>query len=177
MNGSANEGREGVVAKLAAEALRRSGEVRVVGLGSSMLPAIFPGDTLIVRRATVWSARRGEIVLCFRQGRFCAHRLVDKRAEKGGGISLITRGDALGKNDPPVAEDELLGRVTAVIREGKRTELRGRLAVRERLLQQALRKSNGALKWLLRWHSLRSRLVRMAGAPPARLEAKPAGSI
>lgn len=175
MNGSANQRREGVIVKLAAEALRLSGEVRLVGLGSSMLPAIFPGDTLIVRRETARSARRGDILLCFRQGRFCAHRLVDKRKEKGG-ISLITRGDALGTNDPPVAEDELLGRVTAVVRHGKRTELRGRLAARERLLQQALRSSSGALKWLLRWHSLRSWLARSPGAAPAQLEAKPAGS-
>lgn len=149
--------REDVILELAAEILRSHGRLQSAASGSSMLPSIFPGDVLVVSRASVCSVRCGDIVLFFRGGRFCAHRLVGK-AEESGRRSLITRGDALLKNDFPVAEHELLGRVTGVIRGGRHIELGAHLDASGRLLRSTLRRSHGAVRWLLRWHSLRTRL-------------------
>ena len=55
---------------LAAEVLRRFGEIRFVARGASMIPAIYPGDLLTVRSHRIADARSGEIVLCLREGRF-----------------------------------------------------------------------------------------------------------
>ncbi len=121
MSGQANHRRQDVVANLAAEMLRSFGEFRFVAWGSSMVPSIFPGDTLIVRPETPEGAHRGDIVLFVRGGRFYAHRLVNKA--ESGPLLLIARGDALGRNDPPFAESEMLGRVAAVVRGRKRIEL------------------------------------------------------
>jgi signal peptidase I len=167
----AKQSREGIILNLAVEVLRTFGELRFAALGASMLPAIFPGDTLIVRRETARSARRGDVVLFFREGRFCAHRLVDKM-EEGGRLSLITRGDALCKNDPPLAENELLGRVTAVVRGWKRIELGEQPAASEVLLRWAVRRSGSAVKWLLRWHSFRTRLAQNSGGAFAEVQPK-----
>jgi len=109
---------------LASEVLRTSGGLRFAALGGSMVPTIFPKDILIVRRETARSARTGDVVLFSRESRFYAHRLVEK-TEEGGRLSLVTRGDALAQNDAPVTEDELLGRVEAVVRGRKRIELDG----------------------------------------------------
>ncbi|MGA9940328.1 MAG: S24/S26 family peptidase [Candidatus Acidiferrales bacterium] len=158
MGAQANHRREDVVLSLAKETLRSFGEFRFVAWGSSMLPSVFPGDTLIVRHETAETAPVGVIVLLARQGRLYAHRLVDKTQESGQ-LRLIVRGDALSSDDPPFAEDEVLGRVTAVIRRGRRIDLDGKSpAATERLLQWMVRRSESSAKWLLRWHSLRARL-------------------
>src|SRR2546430_105353 len=63
--------------------------------------------------------RQGHVVLFVRDGRFFAHRVVGKiRREEC--TLLVTRGDRLKENDPPVSPAELLGRVTGVIRGSRR---------------------------------------------------------
>lgn len=168
----ASKEREGAILSLAAEVLRTSGGLRFAALGSSMVPTLFPGDILIVRRETAASARSGDVVLSFGAGRFCAHRLVAKQ-EQDGRPFLVTRGDALPENDPPLAESELLGRVTTVIRGRKRIELDGRPTARELLLRWAARRSNGVVKWMVRWHALRSRLARTPDGALAEAQPEP----
>jgi len=170
--GPARGEREGFVLSLAAEVLQTSGGLRFAALGTSMVPTLFPGDILIVRRETAGSTRCGDVVLSFRAGRFCAHRLVAKQ-ELEGRPSLVTRGDALAENDPPLAESELLGRVTTVIRGRKRIELDGRPTARELLLRWAARRSNGVVKWMARWHALRLRLARIPGGERAEAQTEP----
>lgn len=159
MSEQANHRHEEVVATLAAEILRSFGEFQFVAWGSSMVPSIFPGDTLVVRRETSEGARNGDIMVFVRDGRFYAHRLVDK-AEEGGPIRLIARGDALDKNDPPFAQNEMLGRVAVVIRGRKRIELDQHPSVSQRPLRWIVQRSRSSVKLLLRWHSLRTRLFR-----------------
>jgi hypothetical protein len=86
--------------------------------------------------------------------------LVDRKMAADEPIQLITRGDALDKNDPPFSESELLGRVTTVLRRGKRIELGRHPAAGQRLLRWVVQRWGGSVKWLLRWHSLRARLLR-----------------
>ena len=176
MSGQANHRRAGAVLNLAAEMLRSFGEFRFVAWGSSMVPFILPGDTLVVRRGTPRGARSGEVVLFSREGRFYAHRLVTM-AEEGGLIRLIARGDALSRNDPPYAENEMLGHVAAVIRGRKQIDLDRHPAAGQRLLRWIVRRSGGSVRWLLRWHSLRKRLGRDPNTVGSNVEWQPRGSV
>ncbi len=109
--------------ELVLEVLKSSGQVRLALTGSSMLPSIWPGDIVEVRRQSVGEISPGDVVLCARRGGFSAHRVVEKVAGPERTV-LITRGDALLAPDPPVAPEELLGRVTAILRGGRRLEPR-----------------------------------------------------
>jgi signal peptidase I len=160
---------DGAKLSLAAEALRAFGELRFVARGSSMLPAIFPGDILIVRREAAAGVRLGDVVLSYRERRFCAHRVV-RTWNPDARFGFITQGDALTETDPPIGEDELLGRVTAVLRMGKRIELDERKGKWNVAMRWALRHSNSTVKWLLRWHGLRTRFARRAGEARAKIE-------
>ena len=177
MGGQASHRSEDVVLTLATEMLRSYGEVRSVVRGASMVPTLFPGDIVVVRRECAQVAHEGDVIFFFRQGFFCAHRLVDK-ASVDGRVRLIARGDALYKNDPPFAENELLGRVTAVIRCGRRIEFDGgHPAACQRVLRWIVQRSGSSVKWLLRLHSLRARFSRTSTSACKPVEWQPEGAI
>ena len=100
--------------ELAAESLRLTGRLRLRVGGSSMLPAIRPGDILEVRARRAVDVRSGSVVLFQRGGRLFAHRVVHRD-----GAFLVTRGDALDHPDCAIAEAQLLGEVVAVERRGR----------------------------------------------------------
>jgi hypothetical protein len=97
--------------ELAAEVVSRFGEVRLRVNGASMLPSVWPGDVLTVRRRSAAELRPGRIILCYRKGRFVAHRLVGKR-----GAHWITRGDSHVFEDTPFCAEEVLGEVVNIQR-------------------------------------------------------------
>lgn len=94
---------------LAAEVLRRFGQLRLRVTGASMLPAIWPGDVVTIHSVQLSDVSRGDLVLFFRGQRFFVHRVLDVS-----GDSLLTRGDSVLSPDPPVHSDELLGRVVSI---------------------------------------------------------------
>ena len=100
--------------ELAAESLRLAGRLRLRVGGSSMLPAILPGDILEVQARHARDISPGSVVLFERGGRFFAHRVVGNQA-----AGLVTRGDALAHADAAVGDAELLGEVIAVERDGR----------------------------------------------------------
>ena len=124
--------RENVAAQacgLAGDVVRTFGEVRLRVFGTSMVPSMHPGDLISVQRAGVSEISSGEIVLYSREGRMFVHRVVDRGVVPCTGSPeqpfavqgeplLITRGDRLCHNDPPVSSSELLGRVTSIRRNG-----------------------------------------------------------
>ena len=109
--------------QLALEVVGSLGEARLAAGGSSMLPAIRPGDVLEVHRESMAGVSIGDIVVFEREARLVTHRVVEKVSGRGGTL-LITRGDALRVPDPPVTPEELLGRVTAVLRGERRLDPR-----------------------------------------------------
>jgi hypothetical protein len=143
---------------LAAEVLRRFGEIRFVARGSSMIPIIFPGDLLIVRSQQMADACRGQIVLCLREGRFWAHRLIRKWRE-GSRFVFATRGDALPHNDPSLDESQLLGQVTSIVRYGQPIDLSRLETISTKILRWGVRHSRFVSNSVLRQHSLRLRLL------------------
>jgi hypothetical protein len=112
------EAREHIKLDLATDLLRCHGGVTVKAWGTSMLPALWPGDLLTIQSAAPDEAVTGDIVLVVREGRLFVHRLIEKR-QVGDRCSWITRGDAMPQNDPPAVASEVLGRVT-LIRRGNR---------------------------------------------------------
>ena len=97
--------------QLAAETLRRGAPVEFRTLGTSMMPAIWPGDRLRFVPARVEDVEPGQVVLLFRADRLVAHRVVEKPSA---GV-VITRGDALSDCDAPVRGDELVGKLVRIV--------------------------------------------------------------
>jgi len=137
-----------VKCELAGEVLRSFGSLRFAATGWSMLPTVWPEDTLVVERITSDRVRVGDIVLVGRGGRLCAHRLASK-AESSGKAFWITQGDAMPAPDRPVSEDELLGRVVYLIRAGKLMAVPTRLSVAERVTAKIVRRSVPAVRALV----------------------------
>ena len=147
--------------ELVAGSLRAGHEVRVRVAGSSMVPALWPGDELRVRAlAPAESVGRaavpamGDLLLFVRDGRLCTHRLVD-RLDDAGGSRLITCGDAAIKCDPPIAASEILGTVASITRGGREIPIASSPA--QRLLSFAIRHSGFIRRAALKIHSIRSR--------------------
>jgi hypothetical protein len=103
--------------------LKSTGQAKLAVTGTSMMPAIRPSDILEVHRQSLAEILPGDVVLFMRNGGFAAHRVVEKGWEPERTL-LITRGDALRVPDLPVTPEELLGRVTAILRGGRRLDPR-----------------------------------------------------
>lgn len=106
--------------ELASESLRMSGILRLKVSGWSMLPTIWPGDTLIISRLDSRELLPGEIALYRREGRFIVHRVLSKST--GSINQVLTRGDAMLQPDAPVPSDDLLGKVDFILRNARKIE-------------------------------------------------------
>jgi signal peptidase len=99
---------------LTIEGIRRFGEAQLRVTGTSMLPAVWPGDVIVVRRKRVTDLAVGQVALCYRNGSFLAHRVVARSPN-----AIITSGDSLPYDDPQFCDTEVLGEVTSILRNGK----------------------------------------------------------
>jgi hypothetical protein len=99
---------------LAAELVRKHGKLRLSVTGLSMLPAVWPGDIVTIQRKEPSALLPGDIVLVECPGRLRLHRLITTREDR----RLVTRGDSLATDDPPVMPEEVLGIVTSIQRRG-----------------------------------------------------------
>ena len=133
---------------LAGEVLRSFGSLRFRATGWSMLPAIWPGDTLVVERVRCDQVQVGEVVLVGRDGRLCAHRVVS-RTESFGSPQWTTQGDAMPAPDRPVIETELLGRVSHLIRAGNCIAVTGELSLVAKLVAKIVRRCFPAARALV----------------------------
>jgi len=145
---------------LAEEVVRTFGELRLRVFGTSMVPSILPGDLVSIRRASLRDISPGEVVLFLQKGRLFVHRVVDRKmaatADTPGESCLITRGDRLRHDDPPVTSPELLGRVVSVERDNRKVELlaRGPNHLIVRLLQTSDRMTYLYLRLAACWRTL-----------------------
>jgi signal peptidase I len=112
---------------LAEEVVRTFGEVRLRVSGTSMVPSILPGDLVSIHQANLRDISPGDIVLFLQKGRLIVHRVVDRKvaaiADSPAESCLITRGDRVRHDDPPVSSPELLGRVVSIERDNRKVEL------------------------------------------------------
>jgi signal peptidase I len=118
-----------VACGLTEEVVRNFGAVRLRVFGTSMVPSILPGDLVSIHRASLNDISPGEVVLFRKKGRLFVHRVVDRKVAgtSDGSVEpyLITRGDRLRDDDPPVSSPELLGRVVSIERDNRNVELSG----------------------------------------------------
>jgi len=147
-------GIEAACCELMAEVVRGAGWARLRVTGFSMLPAIWPGDVLTLRRHSGDLVRAGQIVVTLGDGRLTAHRVIF--APGGAGERVITRGDSVPSADPAVAAGEILGEVVGICRRGRavRVESRGW----QRGVAWALRRSEVCTRLLMYWSGLERRL-------------------
>jgi signal peptidase I len=138
---------------LAGDVLRSFGSLRFQATGWSMLPSIWPGDTLVVERVGCDQVQLGEVVLVGRDGRLCAHRVVS-RAESSGSPQWTTQGDAMPAPDRPVIEPELLGRVSHLIRAGNCIAVAAELSVAAKLMAKIVRRCLPAVRALVYLHRM-----------------------
>jgi signal peptidase I len=129
---------------LAQEVVHNFGEVRLCVFGTSMVPAVLPGDQVLIQRATLEEILPGEIAVFLRNGRLFVHRVVDRKimaaAQKAEGeMCLITRGDRQRDCDLPVQTSELLGRVVTIERDRREIKIAPSKATRltARVLQSS----------------------------------------
>src|SRR4051812_41731385 len=95
--------------------------------GDSMSPTILNGDVITVAPVVLHEVCTGDI-LVYRDGdRVLAHRLVDVTAAISESQFLL-RGDANLRRDRPVAAAQIVGRVTAIERDGRIVPMRATLA-------------------------------------------------
>jgi signal peptidase I len=127
--------------ELAAEVLRSAGMVRLRVTGWSMLPTVWPGDTLIIERVDRAGVSEGDIVLFGRDRRVFAHRVV-----KNENSALVTRGDSMRTPDSPVNDSEFLGRVSSIVRNGRYIKPRRSLHVEERAIASIVQRSELAAR-------------------------------
>jgi signal peptidase I len=128
---------------LAAEVAGRFGGVRLRVVGCSMAPAIHPGDLIYVQRIGVTGVLPGDIVVFTREGRLVVHRVM-ARTSRGIEPSLVTRGDHTRRDDVPICDSALIGRVTNIVRGNSQIPPLARLGRRQRMVGRFLRTSHRA---------------------------------
>ena len=139
---------------LAVEVLRSSGTLHLRVLGWSMLPTVWPGDTLVVERLASNEVFDGDIVLFSNGRRFVAHRVV-AGTRRSGRSNVQTQGDAVPHLDSPVSGGNLLGKVSFIVRNGKRIPPRKSLRFPERAAAAVFRRSPLAARVFVGVHGLR----------------------
>jgi len=103
--------------ELCRDALASGATLRFRIRGTSMLPALWPGESVAVRPIEFSAIRTGDLAVFVRNRHLVVHRVV-RRIVGATGIGIITRGDAQFHDDPPFGESELLGVVATVHRFG-----------------------------------------------------------
>jgi signal peptidase I len=77
--------------------------------GDSMVPSLYPGAMVRIRKAEPSNVALGDLVAFLRDGRLFIHRVVF--ASNG---QLVTRGDAHNHPDPVLNMSDVIGLVTPV---------------------------------------------------------------
>jgi len=152
--------------ELAGEIVRTFGRVRVRVTGTSMIPAVWPGDVLVVERRAVEKIQRGEIAVAERAGRLVAHRVVRATANcvalaphaapaSSAVIApLLTRGDSQLAPDEPLHPEELLGTVVLIERGRAARQPRRALNFAAKLVAGMAQRSTTATRVLVRLHDM-----------------------
>jgi signal peptidase I len=155
--------------EMAAEVLRSSGSLRLPVTGWSMLPTVWPGDTLAIEQASSAQVCKGDIVLFSSGRRFVAHRVV-AIGDGSAGLRVQTQGDATPSPDAPLAASDLLGKVSFILREGKAIEPSQRLRFSERAVAAGFRHSSVAARVVVRVRGMIRRLHGPSSIPTPRIQ-------
>ena len=99
--------------------LARDGVLMYRGVGSSMLPAFRPDKDLMIVIPAARPLKKYDVALYRRpDGRYILHRVVGTRPD-----GYVMRGDNVERTEYGVADSDVLGVMTAFVRDGKRIEV------------------------------------------------------
>jgi signal peptidase I len=85
--------------------------------GLSMLPLLYSGDSVTVKKAETY--KKGDVVLFKRDDdSFVLHRIIKIK-----GDTVYTEGDALRGCDPPVKKENIIGKAVAFFRKGEKIKI------------------------------------------------------
>jgi signal peptidase I len=132
--------------ELVVDVARISGKVQLKVAGASMVPTLWPGDLVFVRRCDPAQLQPNAIIV-FRQ----EQRLVIHRFMHWAGQSVIARGDARPCFDDPVSVDDIVGEVESVVRDG-RTVSTG-LSLSNSVIAALMRRSEWCTQFYMRLRS------------------------
>jgi len=118
-----------------------------------MLPAIFPGDTLVIEPANSESVGKGDIVLFHRDRRLFVHR-VSETSGSARDFQIVTQGDGMPNPDPPVSSSQLLGKVSFVVRDGRCLEPARIPGFSMRAVAALVRRSSSAARVVVGVHKM-----------------------
>jgi len=141
--------------ELVVDVLGRFGEARLRVVGSSMLPAIWPGDVLTIRRCPMSAVRCGDVAVFVRDDRVFVHRVIAHHDSH-----LVTQGDSLPSPDAPVTQAELVGVAIGLVRGGKARRVSSRVGLPARLTGALVSRSWHVNRILQRVHAWRGVLSR-----------------
>jgi len=105
-----------------ADALKRHGQISLRVHGTSMQPWMRSKDIALIRQISIENVRCGDVVLFRRENHLFVHRIVERRGSLKA-AQLLSKGDAHPTSDGVVQEQELLGRVMRIYRNGRRIDL------------------------------------------------------
>lgn len=121
--------------------------------GTSMLPALWPGEFISVQSAGSDTLKVGDVVVFARAQRMIVHRIVGRPFDSDL-ATCTTRGDAQLHDDAPVRASELLGIVTSVHRFGSDRPMFRRLPVPAQAIAWFVRRSDIARRCVARSRGL-----------------------
>src|SRR5260370_15366200 len=104
------------------DALKRGGRISLCVHGNSRQPWVRPRDIALIRQISIENVRCGDVVLFRRENHLFVHRIVEKRGPLNA-AQLLSKGDTHPTSDGVVQEQELLGRVMRIYRNGRRIVL------------------------------------------------------
>ena len=108
-----------VVQQLLLDHMRAGGEAVFLVVSNSMRPLVHQGDEVMVERISSADLRCGDMVTLWNGKGYWTHRFLGWRM-RGNTRVLITKGDACYTADPPVSPDQVIGKVAALQRKGRR---------------------------------------------------------
>jgi len=110
------------VLEIALDLCRRTKGQRYIPItGHSMYPLIREGDQVLVLLG--WTGiQRGDVIVFRREGVLIAHRVMSIDKTDAGHV-LITKGDNVPYFDPPLNDNQIVGRVLAVKRGSRQAPL------------------------------------------------------
>jgi signal peptidase I len=109
--------------RLATQILSRGTALRFKARGGSMYPSIEDGSLVEVEPVQASAVRTGDLVLCYGgKNRLIVHRVIDATTQADA-VLLVTKGDSARLADRPVHAEDVLGRVVAIYKGGKRVQV------------------------------------------------------
>ncbi len=127
------------------------GLLRLQVISDSMRPLLKSGDEVLVQPIEPAAGHIGDVLVVQRGAELITHRLIDATGE-----SWVLRGDNAIFADAPVARNDCIGRVIAIERDARRTDL----------TQPPWPSLNDRLGRLGRAHWRMTRLLRLSGSSP-----------